>query len=353
MATTINLGLLKLEANQFNPETTYNQNLEVLDITAQLCASSITNTPPASSDGTIVIVGTSPTGAFVGYANKIAYYYSGWKFITPIVGWIASISSTLSLVVWNGTSWATPSVSQNINELSFYIYKNGDTSAKLFFDLSKLPTSTESNIIVSGDTILAKQNFTASSDPTTSDDNYDVSSIWVNNSTNKIFICVTNTPGNAVWKEMAGATGSGDVLGPVSSVDNELVRFNGITGENIQGSGIIVTDNKQIYSNYAYIVTKVANYTLQPEDSNKIIIVNSSGTVTITLPQTSNVTISEGFSCLVIRRGIGNVLFAIEGSDILESRNSGVSIGNVHSSATVLKIVSGSPNTWGLYGDIL
>lgn len=41
-------------------------------------------------------------------------------------------------------------------------------------------------------------------------------------------------------------SGSGDVSGPASSVDNELVRFDGTTGKTIQGSTISVSDTQTI-----------------------------------------------------------------------------------------------------------
>lgn len=353
MAQTINFGLVNLEANQYNPEVVYNQNLQKLDVTVQICATTITNTPPTATDGLIVIVGTSPTGAFATYNNKIAYYYNGWNFITPVVGWIATVSDTLSLIMWNGSSWSSPNISASFMETSFYVTKSGDATSKVKFNLSANPTSTTSSISIYGNVILAKQNFSATTDPSTSDDSYNISSIWVNNSTNKIFICVNNTSGNAVWKEMGGATGSGDVIGPITSIDNELVRFDGVTGETLQGSGIIITDNKQIYNSYAYIDTKTINYTLKALDSNKIVVVNSSLDVSITLPQTSNESINQGFNCMVIRRGTGNVTFLVEGTDTLESRNNGISIGNRYSSVTVLKLQAGTPNIWGLYGDVL
>ena len=42
--------------------------------------------------------------------------------------------------------------------------------------------------------------------------------------------------------------GSGDVVGPASSIDNEVVRFDGATGKLIQGSGMIVADGGAITS---------------------------------------------------------------------------------------------------------
>jgi len=39
----------------------------------------------------------------------------------------------------------------------------------------------------------------AATDPTTSDDNHQIGTIWVNTNTDTAFICLDNTSGNAVW----------------------------------------------------------------------------------------------------------------------------------------------------------
>jgi hypothetical protein len=352
MAQTVNFGLVNLETNQYNPEIIYNQNLEKLDVLIQICANSISNTPPTGTNGLVVIVGTSPTGAFATHNNKIAYYYNGWKFIVPVVGWIATISTTLALLMWNGSSWSSPSLSFNFSDSSFYVTKTSDNTARVKFDLTNIPTSTTANISLKQSVVLAKQNFSATTDPTSSDDSYDISSIWVNTSTNNIFVCVKNTTGNAVWKQMAGATGSGDVLGPINSTDNEIVRFDGTTGENIHGSGIIITDNKQLYKHFLYLENKTIAYTITGADSGKLIIVNSSSNLNITLPQTTTETINEGFHCKVVRRGTGTVTFVLQGTDTIESKNNYVSISPRYGEAKITKIVNGSPNTWYLSGDL-
>ena len=41
----------------------------------------------------------------------------------------------------------------------------------------------------------------------------------------------------------SGGGGSGDVVGPGSSTDNAVVRFDGTTGKLIQNSGVIIDDS--------------------------------------------------------------------------------------------------------------
>lgn len=44
------------------------------------------------------------------------------------------------------------------------------------------------------------------------------------------------------WVNSSGGSGSGDVVGPATSTDNAIVRFDGTTGKLIQGSPLIVDD---------------------------------------------------------------------------------------------------------------
>jgi hypothetical protein len=51
--------------------------------------------------------------------------------------------------------------------------------------------------------------------------------------------------------ERVSTSGSGDVVGPASSVDNTIPRFNGITGKLLQTSGIVIDDSDAMTFNNA------------------------------------------------------------------------------------------------------
>lgn len=89
MTVTNNIGLTLLESSQAQKEITINEALVRLDIAMPHVVLEIArNTPPASpNNGDAYVVGASPTGAWVGYAQAIAYYYEGWRFITPKTGY--------------------------------------------------------------------------------------------------------------------------------------------------------------------------------------------------------------------------------------------------------------------------
>lgn len=50
-------------------------------------------------------------------------------------------------------------------------------------------------------------------------------------------------------------SGSGDVVGPVSSVDNRIPRFNGTTGKLIQGSALTLDDSGNLTGVRSIVIT--------------------------------------------------------------------------------------------------
>lgn len=85
---TAKLALPYYTDGQTAPQATLSEQLNALDAAA--VPKTLTwqsNTPPGSpADGDIHLTGSSPTGAWSGQAGKIALYYSGWKFYTPLSG---------------------------------------------------------------------------------------------------------------------------------------------------------------------------------------------------------------------------------------------------------------------------
>lgn len=104
--TTPILGLTEMSAAQSQPHIVVNAIARGLEAFAQSTASTITNSPPGSpTDGTVVIVGTSGTGDFSGKNNKIAFYSSGWLFLTPTEGWRFRVNDVDNWYVYDGSVW--------------------------------------------------------------------------------------------------------------------------------------------------------------------------------------------------------------------------------------------------------
>lgn len=88
------LGLAELAAAQSQPNVPVNAALRTLEVLAQLTVTAIANDPPGSpADGARYIVGSAPTGVWVGHANAVAYYSSGWLFAMPDSGWLAYVKA--------------------------------------------------------------------------------------------------------------------------------------------------------------------------------------------------------------------------------------------------------------------
>ena len=67
---------------------------------------SITNTPPAPAAGDLYIVGTTPTGAWAGQANNLAYWDgAAWVFEAPHSGESHLVESLSETWHWSGTAW--------------------------------------------------------------------------------------------------------------------------------------------------------------------------------------------------------------------------------------------------------
>lgn len=83
MSTTPDFGLPLIASQQATPEVTHNEALYLLQVMLNGVISFGGNTPPGSPTvGDSYIVGSAPTGAWNGKANKLAIYTAGgWRFL--------------------------------------------------------------------------------------------------------------------------------------------------------------------------------------------------------------------------------------------------------------------------------
>jgi hypothetical protein len=108
MTTTARLGMPYIVTSQAQKEVIHNTALNRLDMLVRPVVQGMNvNTPPVSpTAGAIYIVGASPTGAFVGQTNKLAYALDGgWQFATPFK-WLDVVNEAdQTRYLFNGTSW--------------------------------------------------------------------------------------------------------------------------------------------------------------------------------------------------------------------------------------------------------
>lgn len=134
MVTTPHLAVALVEQAQAQKEVTVNQAFARIDALLNTGAQSRSiATPPSSPvDGDVYIVAASPTGDWAGQADKIAYYYGIWRFITPLEGATLWVNDEDLLYSYNGTSWVlanNPSEFQNLTMLG--INATADSTNKL------------------------------------------------------------------------------------------------------------------------------------------------------------------------------------------------------------------------------
>jgi hypothetical protein len=82
---------------------------------------------------------------------------------------------------------------------------------------------------------------------------------------------------------------------------------------------------------------------------NKLILVNSSSTVTITIPEDSSFSNPIGTKIEFLRYGSGEVLFDSQGAASISSESNKNSIAERYSAATIIKV---NNNLWNLYGGL-
>lgn len=156
-------------------------------------------------------------------------------------------------------------------------------------------------------------------------------------------IAVDDTdPANPVVS--AAGAGSGDVVGPGSSVDNTLPRFNGSTGKAIQSSGVAVTDNDEISGYRGHVNRQTGTtYTLQAADSGKIVELANSAAITVTLPNS----LPAGWCCTLVQDGAGQVTLSAASGATLKNRQSHTKLAGNGSFATLY--VSSNAGTAAAY----
>lgn len=87
---------------------TINDALIGLDAFTDICLKGqFVNTPPSSpADGDTYLLGGAPTGAWSGYAYKLAYCIDGgWRFYTPFNGLRVFVAPTNAFLVYQGGTW--------------------------------------------------------------------------------------------------------------------------------------------------------------------------------------------------------------------------------------------------------
>jgi hypothetical protein len=156
---------------------------------------------------------------------------------------------------------------------------------------------------------------------------------------------LTVTAGALAW----GAAGSGDVVGPGSSVDNTLPRFDSTTGKLLQGSGVAVTDLNEISGYLGNINRQTGtSYTLVAADSGKIVELANAASIALT----ADPTLPAGFCCTLVQALAGVATVASTGSGTVVNRQSQFTTAGENAMCTIyVRSNSGSNAVFVFGGD--
>jgi hypothetical protein len=105
---TPRLALPLLQSGQAQKEVFHNEALTLLDLAVQAAVKAVgIDTPPDDVNlGECWIVGTNPTGGWMGHAGEIAGWTGGgWRFVTPRDGTLAWSTTEMLWVQHIGDTW--------------------------------------------------------------------------------------------------------------------------------------------------------------------------------------------------------------------------------------------------------
>ena len=137
--------------------------------------------------------------------------------------------------------------------------------------------------------------------------------------------------------------------GSAFSTDNVLIKSDG-TAKGVQATGIEVTDTDQFSGFLGNINNQSGTtYTLVASDSGKVIVIDNSSAITVTLPNN----LSAGFTCSVIQQGAGQITFTAASGAFLNNRQSHSKTFGQHAgvSLTVTLNGSGTNAVYNMMGD--
>jgi hypothetical protein len=108
MTTTPHLNLPMMLASQADKHVVFNEAMIQLDALIHVHWLDILDAPPANPEqGDGFLVGTTPTGTFVGKAGYLATWRGdGWDFARPQKGWLGWSAVEGALFVYSGTAWS-------------------------------------------------------------------------------------------------------------------------------------------------------------------------------------------------------------------------------------------------------
>lgn len=103
-----------------------------------------------------------------------------------------------------------------------------------------------------------------------------------------------------------GRSAGGAVTGAGASTDNALTRWDGTGGNQLQNSGVIVSDSDELSGYKAHLNAQTGTaYALTAADGGKVVEISNASAITLTLPNDLPV----GWCCSVVQGAAGQITF--------------------------------------------
>ena len=294
---------------------------------------------------------------------------------------MAGYTRQSSASIVNGSAITAPPLNAEFNQLlAAFHASTGHGHTGGTGDAPKIPlaTSVSGFLPIANGGVGGKNNTTATSVPGVGDDSadgYAPGSIWENTSTGRIYICVGNNSGAAVWRELVQVTSLNAIL-PVSnnSVDigSSSLRFQDLflsggisaSGNAAVGGTLTLTGGTALNSTLTVTGVTALNGGLTM-DSNKFTVANTSGNVATagTLTVTGATALNGGLTMdsdkFTVANTSGNVAtagtLAVTGTSAFTgvvTANAGVVVDNITIDGTEIDLSSGDL-TLDVAGDII
>lgn len=194
-------------------------------------------------------------GTWVDITSGAAFPASSTPPTSPVTGQVYFDTDDQKPYIWNGTDWSlfTPNLTDSTNTTSSTIAASA-TAVKAAYDRGSqgitdaaAAQSTANTANATANAAIPASIVDAKGDIIVATAADTVSRLAVGATNGHVLTVDSTTATGVKWAAASGGSGSGDVVGPSSAVDNALPRFDTTTGKLIQGSSVIVNDSNVLF----------------------------------------------------------------------------------------------------------